>query len=68
MDIKLSKDAEASLMESIKRYVLENFETSIGDLQSSLFPYHGARRRGIAGIPARPGKLPGRPCGQPCPT
>ncbi|MDD2338213.1 MAG: DUF2164 domain-containing protein [Geobacteraceae bacterium] len=37
MDIKLSKDVESNLVASIKRYVSENFETDIGDLQSSLF-------------------------------
>lgn len=37
MDIKLSKDLESNLVASIKRYVSENFETDIGDLQSALF-------------------------------
>jgi len=37
MDIKLSKDVERTLIASIKRYVSENLETDIGDLQSSLF-------------------------------
>jgi len=37
MEIKLDKDAEKKLATSIKRYVSENFETDIGELQSSLF-------------------------------
>ncbi|NVN93369.1 MAG: DUF2164 domain-containing protein [Desulfuromonadales bacterium] len=37
MDIKLTKDVEKRLIASIKRYVAENLETDIGDLQSSLF-------------------------------
>ncbi len=37
MEINLSNDDESKLTASIKRYVSENFETDIGDLQSSLF-------------------------------
>ncbi|MBW4054219.1 MAG: DUF2164 domain-containing protein [Proteobacteria bacterium] len=37
MEIKLEKDAEKNLITSIKRYVSENHETDIGELQSSLF-------------------------------
>jgi len=37
MEFKLSKDDESKLSASIKRYVSENFETDMGDLQSSLF-------------------------------
>lgn len=37
MEIKLDKDAEKKLVTSIKRYVSENLETDIGELQSSLF-------------------------------
>jgi len=37
MEIKLEKDAEKKLVTSIKRYVSENFDTDIGELQSSLF-------------------------------
>jgi uncharacterized protein (DUF2164 family) len=37
MEINLSKDVENKLIASIKRYVSENFEIDIGDLQSSLF-------------------------------
>jgi uncharacterized protein (DUF2164 family) len=37
MEIMLSKDVEMKLVTSIKRYVSENLETDIGDLQSSLF-------------------------------
>ncbi len=37
MEIKLEKDAEKKLVNSIKRYVSENLETDIGELQSSLF-------------------------------
>jgi uncharacterized protein (DUF2164 family) len=37
MEIKLEKDAEKKLVNSIKRYVSENLETEIGELQSSLF-------------------------------
>ena len=37
MEINLSKDVESKLIASIKRYVSENFEIDIGDLQSSLF-------------------------------
>lgn len=38
MEIKLTKEVEKSLIVSIKRYVSENLETDIGELQSSLFP------------------------------
>lgn len=37
MEIKLEKDAEKKLVDSIKRYVSENLDTEIGELQSSLF-------------------------------
>lgn len=37
MEIKLEKDVEKKLVNSIKRYVSENLETDIGELQSSLF-------------------------------
>lgn len=37
MEIKLDKDAEKKLVTSIKRYVSENLDTEIGELQSSLF-------------------------------
>lgn len=37
MEISLSKDIEKKLAASIKRYVTENLETDIGELQSSLF-------------------------------
>lgn len=37
MEINFSKDVESKLIASIKRYVSENFEIDIGDLQSSLF-------------------------------
>jgi uncharacterized protein (DUF2164 family) len=36
MEIKLTKDLEKKLIASIKRYVSENLETDIGELQSSL--------------------------------
>jgi len=37
MEIKLEKDDEMKLVTSIKRYVSENLDTEIGELQSSLF-------------------------------
>jgi len=37
MEITLTKDVEKVLLASIKRYVSENLETNIGELQSSLF-------------------------------
>jgi uncharacterized protein (DUF2164 family) len=37
MEIKLEKDAEKKLVTSIKRYVSENLDIEIGELQSSLF-------------------------------
>jgi uncharacterized protein (DUF2164 family) len=37
MKIKLEKDAEKKLVASIQRYVSENFDADIGELQSSLF-------------------------------
>jgi len=37
MEITLAKDVEKVLTDSIKRYVSENLETEIGELQSSLF-------------------------------
>lgn len=37
MEIKLDKDAEKKLASSIKRYVSENLDTEIGELQSCLF-------------------------------
>ena len=37
MEIKLTKDVEKRLIASIKRYVSENLEIDIGELQSSLF-------------------------------
>ena len=37
MQIKLEKDAEKKLVTSIKRYVSENLDIEIGELQSSLF-------------------------------
>jgi len=37
MEITLTKDVEKKLIASIKRYALENLETEIGELQSSLF-------------------------------
>ena len=37
MEIMLTKDVEKELIYSIKRYVSENLETDIGELQSSLF-------------------------------
>lgn len=36
MEIKLGKDAEKKLVISIQRYVNENLDTDIGELQSSL--------------------------------
>jgi uncharacterized protein (DUF2164 family) len=37
MDITLARDVEKKLITSIQRYVVENLETEIGELQSSLF-------------------------------
>lgn len=37
MAITLAKDVEKRLITSIQRYVSENLETDIGELQSSLF-------------------------------
>jgi uncharacterized protein (DUF2164 family) len=37
MELTLTKDVEKKLIASIKRYVYENLETDIGELQSSLF-------------------------------
>lgn len=37
MEINLSKDIENRLVASIRRYVAENLETEIGELQASLF-------------------------------
>ena len=37
MEIKLEKDDEKKLVISIKRYVSENLDIEIGELQSSLF-------------------------------
>jgi uncharacterized protein (DUF2164 family) len=37
MEIMLAKDVEKRLTTSIKRYVAENLDIDIGDLQSSLF-------------------------------
>jgi uncharacterized protein (DUF2164 family) len=37
MELTLAKDVEKTLIASIKRYVAENLETDIGELQSSLF-------------------------------
>jgi len=37
IEIKLKKDVEQSLIASIRRYVSENMENEIGDLQASLF-------------------------------
>lgn len=37
MEIKLEKDSEKKLVASIQRYVSENLEAEIGELQSSLF-------------------------------
>jgi uncharacterized protein (DUF2164 family) len=37
IEIKLKKDVEQSLTASIRRYVSENMENEIGDLQASLF-------------------------------
>jgi uncharacterized protein (DUF2164 family) len=37
MDITLAMDVEKKLITSIQRYVVENLETEIGELQSSLF-------------------------------
>jgi uncharacterized protein (DUF2164 family) len=37
MAITLAKDVEKRLTASLQRYVFENFETDVGELQSSLF-------------------------------
>ena len=37
MEIELTKEVEQALTASIRRYVSENMENDIGDLQSSLF-------------------------------
>ena len=37
MEIELKKEAEQALISSIRRYVSENMENEIGDLQASLF-------------------------------
>ena len=37
MKINLSKDVEPTLITSIRRYVSENMDNEIGDLQASLF-------------------------------
>ena len=37
MEIALSKEVEQALTASIRRYVSENMENDIGDLQASLF-------------------------------
>lgn len=37
MEIVLSKEVEQALTASIRRYVSENMESDIGDLQASLF-------------------------------
>jgi uncharacterized protein (DUF2164 family) len=37
MEMKLEKDIEKKLVTSIKRYVSENLDIEIGELQSSLF-------------------------------
>ena len=37
MEIKLENDAEKKLVTSIQRYVSENLDVDIGELQSSLF-------------------------------
>lgn len=37
MPITLAKDVEKRLIASFQRYVSENFETTIGELQSTLF-------------------------------
>jgi len=37
MEITLEKDDEKKLVTSIKRYMSENLDTEIGELQSSLF-------------------------------
>ena len=37
MEIKLEKDDEKKLVTSLKRYVSENLDIEIGELQSSLF-------------------------------
>jgi len=37
MEIELPKEAEQTLVASIRRYVSENFDHEIGDLQASLF-------------------------------
>ena len=37
MEIELKKEVEQALIASIRRYVSENMENEIGDLQASLF-------------------------------
>jgi len=37
MEIKLKKEVEQTLIESIRRYVSENMENEIGELQATLF-------------------------------
>ena len=37
MEIKLTKEVEQALTASIRRYVSENLDSDIGDLQASLF-------------------------------
>jgi len=37
MEIELTKEVEQTLVASIRRYVSENMENEIGDLQASLF-------------------------------
>lgn len=37
MEIELSKEVETALTASIRRYVCENMDNEIGDLQASLF-------------------------------
>jgi uncharacterized protein (DUF2164 family) len=37
MEIRLNKEIEQTLITSIRRYVAENMETEIGNLQGSLF-------------------------------
>jgi len=37
MEIKLSKEIEKTLTASIRRYVFENMDNEIGDLQASFF-------------------------------
>ena len=37
MAIELSKDAKRQLIQSVQRYVKENFDEEIGDLKADLF-------------------------------